>query len=91
MVAALGFFDLGQVGLQVFLVEEGRPVQALQLLPGRVSLPISAGHREQLEGPDLARAGDVRSTTQVNELALAAVRCGFPSSCGLCRDVIATA
>ncbi len=70
VIAALGFFDLFEVGLQILLAEQRRAVQPLQLLVARVPFPVRTGDRQQLEGFDLAGVGDVRSATQVDELAL---------------------
>jgi hypothetical protein len=71
VVAALGFFQLGKVGVEFLLVEERRGVESLQLLPRGVALPIGPGHGEQLEGlADVAGAGDVPAATEVDEFAL---------------------
>ena len=70
VVAPLGLFHLLQVVVQFLLAEEGRGVEPLQLLPRGVALPIRAGHRQQLERADRARAGHVRAAAEIDELAL---------------------
>ena len=71
MVAALGFRELGQVGVEFLLVEEGGRIEPLQLLPSGVSLPIRPGDREQLERlADVTGARDVLAATEIDEFAL---------------------
>ena len=70
MVALLRFLHLGDVGLQVLLVEERGAVDALEHVAVGLSLPVGAGDREQLERPDLAGVGDVRPSAEVDELPL---------------------
>ena len=67
----LGFLDLGEIGVEVLLVEERGAVNALEHLRVGVALPVGAGDREQLERADLAGMGDVRASAEVDELALA--------------------
>ena len=50
MIALLGFFALLQPGVEFFLAEERRAVDALHLRLFGIALPISAGQRKQLEG-----------------------------------------
>ena len=71
MVALLGLLDLGEVGVEVLLVEERGAVDALEHLAVGVALPVGPGDREQLERADLAGVGDVRAPAEVDELALA--------------------
>ena len=71
MVALLGLFDLGEVGVEVLLVEERGAVDALEHLAVGLPLPVGPGDREQLERADLAGVGDVRAAAEVDELALA--------------------
>ena len=71
MVAFLGLFDLGDVGLQLLLVEERGAVNALKHLAVGPALPVSPGDREQLERPDLAGVGNMRPAAQVDKLPLA--------------------
>ena len=71
MVALLGLLDLGEVGVEVLLVEEGGAVDALEHLAVGLALPVGAGDRQQLERADLAGVGDVRAAAEVDELALA--------------------
>ena len=71
MVALLGLLDLGEVGVEVLLVEEGGAVDALEHHLVGVALPVGPGDRQELERADLARVGDVRAAAEVDELALA--------------------
>ena len=71
MIALLGLLDLREMGVELFLVEEGGAVDALEHLAVGLSLPVGAGDGEELERPDLAGVGDVRAAAEVDELALA--------------------
>jgi len=71
VVALLGFFQPGQVLLQLFLGGPGRAVHALQHLVAVIATPVGARHLHQLEVLELAGAGHVRATAQVFEVALA--------------------
>ena len=71
VVALLGLLDLGEVGVEVLLVEEGGAVDALEHLAVGVALPVGPGDREELERADLAGVGDVRPAAEVDELPLA--------------------
>src|SRR5215203_1675747 len=70
MIAALGLFQSRQMSIQLLLCRPGRTVDALQHRPLLVTTPVGAGDREELEGPDLARAGHVRTAAEIEELAL---------------------
>ena len=70
VVALLGFFDAGQIGVQLGLVGEGGAVDALQHLVLFIAAPVSACDGGQLEGLDLAGGGHVRARAQVGEVAL---------------------
>ena len=71
VIAALGLFELLQVGVEFGLIEERGRVQPLQLLAIGVPFPIRAGDREQLERPaDMAGAGNVLAPAKIDELAL---------------------
>src|SRR5216684_3035582 len=70
MIAFFGFFDLLQVGVEVFLIEKGCGIESLQLFTIRVVLPISAGNAQQLERSDFAGVGQMRSAAEVDELSL---------------------
>ncbi len=71
MVALFRLFQLLQIGIQILLGEKGGRVQTLQLLAGRVALPVGPSQRHQLEGANLAGVGQVGAAAQVDELALA--------------------
>ncbi len=49
MVALLGFFELVEVLVQIFLAEERRAVDALHLVVLFIALPVGAGDGKQLE------------------------------------------
>src|SRR5216684_2941014 len=70
MIAFFGFFDLVQIGVEIFLTEEGRGIEALQLFTIRVVLPISAGNAQQLERSDFAGVGQMRSAAEIDEFSL---------------------
>ena len=70
VVALLGFFDAGQIGVQLGLVGEGGAVDALQHLVLFIAAPVSAGDGGQLESLDLAGGGHMRARAQVGEVAL---------------------
>src|SRR5262249_25328272 len=78
VVALLRLLDLGQVGVEVLLVEESGAVEALELLAGGVVLPVGAGDGEEFEGAHAAGVGDVRTATKVDELTLAVEAQGSP-------------
>src|SRR5260370_5253777 len=70
MVTAFGFFDLGEIGVEVLLAEERRTVQPLQRPARGVSLEVRGGHRKKLEGLDFARIRDMRPAAQIDEFPL---------------------
>ncbi len=70
MVALFGFFQLGQIRLQVFVVQPGGAVDAAEHLVVVIATPISTSHLHQLERAQLVGGGHVRATTEVGELAL---------------------
>src|SRR5690606_28059407 len=76
VIALLGFFDQRQVRVEVFLAEEGGSIQPLQLLAVLISLPVSAGDRQQLERADRAGRWHVRSATEIDEFPLPIERQG---------------
>ena len=71
MVASLGFLDGGKVVLEALFVRERRAVDAGEHGVLLVAAPVGAGHGEQLEGLDRARAGNVRSAAEVEKIAAA--------------------
>ena len=71
VVALLGFLDLLQVGVELFLLGERRAVDARQHRVVAVAAPIGAGHLHQLEGvADLAGRRHMRTTAEVEPVAL---------------------
>ena len=71
MVALLGFLDLLEVGVELFLLGERRAVDARQHRVVRVAAPIGARHLHQLEGvADLAGRTHMRAAAEVEPVAL---------------------
>ena len=72
MVALLGLFDLGEVGVQLFLLRESDAVDALEHLAVRVAAPVGGVAGGQLDAVALDAAGgvEVRTGAEVGELAL---------------------
>jgi hypothetical protein len=71
MVAARGFFEAGEVIVEIFFREERRAVDALQLRILLVAEPVSAGEADDLEGFDAAGRGHMRAAAEVDEVAVA--------------------
>jgi len=59
-----------QVLVELVLGREGGAVDAGQHGPPHVAAPVGAGDAEELEGLDLAGAGEVWAAAQVDEVAL---------------------
>ena len=70
MVALLRFLDLREVGLQLLVGGECRPVDALHRRVARVALPVGIRRAQQLERFQLVRARDVRTDAEVDERLL---------------------
>ena len=71
VVALLGFLDLLQIGVEVFLLGERRAVDPRQHRIVAVAAPIGARHLHQLEGvADLAGRGHVRAAAEIEPVAL---------------------
>ena len=71
VVALLGFLDLLEVGVELFLLGEGGAVDAGEHRVVAVAAPIGAGHLHQLEGvADLGRRGHVRAAAEIEPVAL---------------------
>src|SRR6202012_4553871 len=77
VIARLGLLELLEVGVQIFLREEGRAVDALELLVVFLAQPIGTGDRVHLEGLDSAGGGHVRAAAEVGEAAVAVERDGL--------------
>ena len=71
MIALLGFFKAIDMFVELLLVEEGRAVDAGELLAFAVTAPVGPGDALQFEGLDPPRCWDVRAAAQVGEIALA--------------------
>ena len=60
MIALLGLLEVGQVRIEVALLEERRAVDALQLLALGIAAPVGPGDLRELESRD-ARSLDRKS------------------------------
>ena len=70
VVAALGLLDVLQVLVELFLREEGVPVDALHRGVAFLALPVGLGRLGlELDRLDLLRAREVRSVAEVDEVA----------------------
>ena len=71
VVALLGFLDLLEVSVELFLLRKRRAVDARQHRVVGIAAPIGAGHLHQLEGvADLAGRGHVRAAAEIEPVAL---------------------
>ena len=71
MVALLGFLDLLQVSVELFLLGEGGAVDAGEHRVVGIAAPIGARHLHQLEGvADLAHRRHVRAAAEIEPVAL---------------------
>ncbi len=70
VIARLDLFKVFEVRIEVFLVEEGSSVNALQLLVVFLTKPISARDGHDLERLHAARGGNMGTSTEVSELAV---------------------
>src|SRR5439155_7598611 len=57
-------------GVEVLLVEEGGPVDALELRIAVVAAPIGPGHAEQLDDADPSRRGRVGAEAEIDPVAV---------------------
>src|SRR2546423_10932934 len=74
MVALLGFLDHLQMLFELCLVEEGRAVDAGELLAIAVAAPVCAGDALKLERFDLCGGWNMRASAKIGEIALAVDR-----------------
>jgi hypothetical protein len=65
VVALLRLFELLDVLIELFFVEEGGAVDALELVGGDVPVPVRLGDAHDLEALDAAGRGDVRALAEV--------------------------
>ena len=68
VVAFLGFFELGQIVVQLLLGEKRSAVDALQLRVLFVAFPVGAGDGEQLKRLDLLGGRHMRAAAEVDEV-----------------------
>ena len=69
MVALLGFFELVEVVVELFLGVERGAVDALELRVLFIAQPVGSGNVEEFEGLDASGGRDVRAAAEVGELA----------------------
>src|SRR5579863_3328133 len=69
MVAPLRFFQLVQILVQFFLIDEARAVNPLHLRIAFLPFPVGSAHVHQLERLDAAGGRDVRPAAKVDEFA----------------------
>ena len=70
VVALLCLFEHDEVFVEHLLFGERDAVEALHLLAGSVATPEGSCHGGQLDGLDLARVHQVRTTAEVGERSL---------------------
>ncbi len=71
MIAALGFLETMQIGVQLLLFREGGSIDAREHRVVVIAAPIGARHLHQLEGgSDLADRRQMRAAAQVEPMAL---------------------
>jgi len=70
VIALLGFFDLVQVGIQLFLFPRPCRRCAATFILG-IAAPVRAGQFHQLEGFQFAGGRHVRAAAQISEFAFA--------------------
>ena len=85
MVPLLRFLDLGQVLLQLLVLEERRAVHALHGLIARIALPVRVRRGEQLERLQPAGRRHVRAHAEVHERV--AILDGVAGDFGLARGL----
>ena len=72
VVALLGLFQHGQIGLEILFVEPGGAIDALKHLVAGIAAPIGAGYLHQLEGlTQLGGGRQMRTAAQIDEITLA--------------------
>ena len=76
VVAFLGLLHHHEVFVEHRLLGERDAVDARQHLTFLVAAPIGAGNRQQLDGLDRTRVGDVRAAAEVGEIAVGIERNG---------------
>ena len=77
VVAFLGFFQPGQVLVQLLPAGKGGAVDALEHGLMLVAAPVCAGNRQQLHGRDIPGGLQVGSLAEVNKAAVPVDRKGF--------------
>ncbi len=69
MIAALGFFELVQIVVELLLRVETRAVDALHLRIAFLALPVRARDAHQLERADAPGRGNVRPAAEIDEFS----------------------
>src|SRR4051794_34353874 len=70
VIPLLGFLEPIEVFLEILLGREGGSVNALELRIALVAAPVGTGEGQHLEGFDLARALNVGTAAEVDEVAV---------------------
>ena len=72
MVTALGLFNAGEIGIQLFLLREGNAVDSLQGLPRGIPSPVGGVAGSEFDAVALDAPGgiQVRTGTKIGELSL---------------------
>ena len=74
VVALLRLFELNQIRFELFLVEEGGSVKALELDVVGVPFPVGARDRQDLERADPFGRRDMRAAAEIDEFPLTVER-----------------
>ena len=69
MVAALGFFELVEIFVELLLLDEASAVDPLHLRIAFLAFPVGAGHVHQLERLDAPGGGDVRPAAEIQKFS----------------------
>jgi hypothetical protein len=67
VIAALGFFELVEIFVEVFLLHETSAVNPLHLRIAFLALPVRAGHVHQLECLDAAGGGNMGPAAEIQK------------------------
>src|SRR5271165_276622 len=69
MVAAFGFFELVQIFVQLFLVNEAGTINPLHLRIAFLAFPVRARDAHQFEGLDASSGRNVRAAAEIDEFS----------------------
>ena len=74
MIATLRLLDAMQMGIEIFFLEERRPVNPLEHLAMLIAAPIGTRRRHQLEVLEIRRVRDMRTAAEIDERAVGVSR-----------------